>query len=219
MLGVCFVFEIVKSFLRSLHSMVNRSNNLSRSAEGVRRTINESATVQSNTENKLGMVENAIHHLKGTTQNADNLLKQMAAKKKEENLKKVAELYKKVENYCEKNPTEQGCGAHAAPAAPAEGGARKSRKHKRTRKHMRKHTRKHKVMKSKMTKSKSKKVMQKGGKYGAHGPKMNEFREKRQEDTRKSLDKVRGLRVARVRFITDKGRMLVFFNYGRIECP
>ena len=43
------------------------------------------------------------------------------------------------------------------------GGARKSRKHKRTRKHMRKHTRKHKVMKSKMTKSKSKKVMQKGG--------------------------------------------------------
>lgn len=48
-------------------------------------------------------------------------------------------------------------------AASAAGGARKSRKHKRTRKHMRKHTRKHKVMKSKMTKSKSKKVMQKGG--------------------------------------------------------
>ena len=47
--------------------------------------------------------------------------------------------------------------------ARAAGGARKSRKHKRTRKHMRKHTRKHKVMKSKMTKSKSKKVMQKGG--------------------------------------------------------
>lgn len=51
----------------------------------------------------------------------------------------------------------------SAASEPAAGGARKSRKHKRTRKHMRKHTRKHKVMKSKMTKSKSKKVMQKGG--------------------------------------------------------
>lgn len=78
----------------------------------------------------------------------------------------------------------------------AAGGARKSRKHKRTRKHMRKHTRKHKVMKSKMTKSKSKKVMQKGGNYGAHGKGMNEFWKKQQEATRKNLNKVKGLRVA-----------------------
>lgn len=62
---------------------------------------------------------------------------------------------------CEKNSSYSFCPKLTMPAA---GGARKSRKHKRTRKHMRKHTRKHKVMKSKMTKSKSKKVMQKGGK-------------------------------------------------------
>ena len=86
--------------------------------------------------------------------------------------------------------------AASEPAVSAAGGARKSRKHKRTRKHMRKHTRKHKVMKSKMTKSKSKKVMQKGGKYGAHGPKMNEFREKRQEAIVNSLKRVGKLKVA-----------------------
>jgi hypothetical protein len=61
---------------------------------------------------------------------------------------------------CEVNSSHSFCPKLTMPAT---GGARKSRKHKRTRKHMRKHTRKHKVMKSKMTKSKSKKVMQKGG--------------------------------------------------------
>lgn len=158
--------------------MVNRSNNLSRSAAGVRQTIEESDPVQSNTKNKLEKFENIVNQVKGTTNNADNLLEQMADEKRKENLKKVAELYKNVENYCAKNPTEQGCGA------PAAGGARKSRKHKRTRKHMRKHTRKHKVMKSKMTKSKSKKVMQKGG----FGPKvMKKFYEKQEKDTRRSL--------------------------------
>jgi hypothetical protein len=54
-----------------------------------------------------------------------------------------------------------GQSAASEPAVPAAGGARKSRKHKRTRKRMRKHTRKHKVMKSKMTKSKSKKEIKK----------------------------------------------------------
>jgi hypothetical protein len=57
---------------------------------------------------------------------------------------------------CEVNSSHSFC-----PTTTAAGGARKSRKHKRTRKHMRKHTRKHKVMKSKMTKSKSKKEIKK----------------------------------------------------------
>jgi hypothetical protein len=61
---------------------------------------------------------------------------------------------------------------------------------------MRKHTRKHKVMKSKMTKSKSKKVMQKGG-FGQKV--MNKFYKQQKQDTRKSLDKVRGLRLTKRR--------------------
>lgn len=67
---------------------------------------------------------------------------------KEEERKKQEEKIKKEE---EKAKTQLS----------VPGGARKSRKHKRTRKRMRKHTRKHKVMKSKMTKSKSKKEIKK----------------------------------------------------------
>lgn len=151
-------------------------------------------TSNSNTsENDI--INQQIEALRLRNQKVDKKVKD-AAKQVSNASKDLASVIRQETPQSQPNTATTGTSVQPAASAPAAGGARKSRKHKRTRKHMRKHTRKHKVMKSKMTKSKSKKVMQKGGKYGAHGLNMNEFRKKRQEATRKSLDKVRGLRVA-----------------------
>ena len=208
MLGVCFVLEIMKSFLRSLYSMVNKfipfkklqenydaNNGTKKALDALDKSAELRGYYPEDEVNKPSTQE------KGNDNNSETICNNATneCKKHKEIVKQRTAALGRATNLfkpAEPESAESEVPAASESAVPAAGGARKSRKHKRTRKHMRKHTRKHKVMKSKMTKSKSKKVMQKGGDHGAHGKEMEEFYKKREDATRKSLERLRKRKVA-----------------------